>query len=218
MTIGDSRMTNTTKDNATKLAALCEQAGADYEKYEAATKQLAGNSMLSDSGRQATQAKLDASWKEQRAKLIADASALVEEIYSDERNAEVGFLINPNVVEAIAIVDKLGDTLDVRAIRELGVRFLGGQAPLRTLAAYMKKKGIPSERVDAGLGSMVYGDGVLLEMRDALDAAKTRNVGGEVGCMAAGGAVSMGAAEILASYEKPEPVAAVASRTVRTVF
>lgn len=206
------------RDNVTKLAALCEQSRADFESYQSATRQLAGNSMLSESGRQSTQAKLDASWREQRGKLIADASAIVEEIYNDERNAEIGFLVNPNVTEAVALIDRLADTLDARAIREIGLRFIGEQAPLHCLAEYMKKKGIPSERVDSALGPLTYPDSLLLEMRDAISQARVRNAGGAIDCMAENGAVTLGAASILNTFEKPEPVTGNASRRLHVMF
>ena len=195
----------TIQDYCKTIADACEAQRAAWKAYVSKRDQIVGNSMLSPSGRQQMQDALDAEWKKQRDALVEDVRASVDGIYAIERETEIGFLIDPGVTEAVALLDRLGDTLPARSIQEIGVRFLGNQPALRTLAKYaIEKCGIPKERVASAFDGMMYDPDLINEMADAVASAKPSGAVPQMVAALDGGIVEQGAATIAASFERPQ--------------
>lgn len=194
----------TVQDFCRTIADACEAQRTAWKAYTNKREQIIGNSMLSPSGRQQMQDALDAEWAKQRAALVEDVKTAVDGIYAVEREAEVGFLVDPGLTEAVALLDRLGDTLPARSIQEIGTRFLGSQPALRTLYRYaVERCGIPQERVASAFDGMMYDADIINEMADAVEGARTSGaVPQMVGAMD-GGIIEQGAATIAASFERP---------------
>lgn len=197
-------MNNTTESYCKTIIDACEAQRAAWDAYAAKRDEVTGNSMLSPSGRQKMQDALDAEWQRQKSALLDDVKAALDGIYQVEGEKEVGFIVDPGISEAVALLDRLGDTLPARSIFEIGTRFLGNQPALRTLAKYaVERAGIPKERVESGLSSMMYDSGLIRDMRDAIESDRHVLVAQKAQSMD-GGIVESGAAAIAASFERPQ--------------
>lgn len=193
------------QDFCRDILDACEAQRTAWKAYTKKRDEVAGNSMLSPSGRQQMQDALDAEWKKQRDALVEDVRASVDGIYQAERETEIGFILDPGLTEAVALIEKLGDDLPARSLQEIGSRFLGNQPALRTLAKFaVNKAGVPKERVKAAFSGLLYDSDLINEMADAVEGARTSGaVPQMVGAMD-GGSIEQGAATIAASFERPQ--------------
>lgn len=195
----------TIQDFCRTILDACEAQRMAWRVYKEKSDQIIGNTMLSPSGRQKMQDALDAEWAKQRAALVEDVKTAIDGIYGVEREAEIGFLIDPGLTEAVALIEKLGDDLPARSLQEIGVRFLGNQAALRTLAKFaVNKAGIPESRVKSAFDGMLYDAGLVNEMADAVEGARTSGAVPQMAAALDGGIVEQGAATIAASFERPQ--------------
>lgn len=193
------------QDYCRTIADACEAQRTAWRVYQQKRDQIVGNSMLSPSGRQQMQDALDAEWGKQRDALVEDVRASVDGIYQAERETEIGFILDPGLTEAVALIEKLGDDLPARSLQEIGTRFLGNQPALRTIYRYaVNKAGIPESRVKSAFDGMLYDAGLVNEMADAVEGARTSGaVPQMIGAMD-GGIIEQGAATIAASFERPQ--------------
>ena len=195
----------TVQDCCETIADACEAQRMAWRVYKEKSDQIIGNTMLSPSGRQQMQDALDAEWAKQRAALVEDVRAAVDGIRGLEREREIGFLIDPGLTEAVALIEKLGDDLPARSLQEIGVRFLGNQPALRTLAKFaVNKAGIPESRVKSAFDGMLYDAGLINEMADAVEGARTSGAVPQMSAAMDGGVIEQGAATIAASFERPQ--------------